>query len=236
MSNQIRGESDRLHDTSITHGTVVTDTEDPEPRKLVVVNTPGIPITEWDADPRTTVADKNPGYDPSEEVVIAAPKAEIQEAFPYYTGGVPLHLTRINQTEIDHTGYPRSRLNPIRQLPPTTLPLRDIRPSPFHVRSFDVDDNTEFIESVQEQGHPETPPLVRPVEDGFEIVNGHKRIWASHVAGLTAVPCRCAYIDDRQAAERWAREHLPGYTDEQERAAVARLREKFGDDAESIAP
>jgi ParB family chromosome partitioning protein len=236
MSNQIRGGGGPLHDTSVSHGTVVTDTEDPDPRKLVVVNTPGLSIEEWDATPGTTVADKNPGHDPGEEVVIAAPKAEIHEEFPYYTGGVPLHLSRINQTEIDHTGYPRSRLSPVRQLPPTTLPLQDVRPSPFHVRTFDAADNTEFIESIKERGRPATAPLVRPVEGGFEIINGHKRIWASHAAGLTAVPCRCAYVDDRQAAERWARAHLPGYNDEQQQAAVARIRDEFGDDADAILP
>jgi len=74
MSNQIRGGNDLLHDTPISNGTVVTDTEDPDPRKLVIVNTPGLSIEEWDATPKTTVADKNPGYDPGEGVVIASPK------------------------------------------------------------------------------------------------------------------------------------------------------------------
>ncbi|MFC6770000.1 ParB/RepB/Spo0J family partition protein [Halorubrum pallidum] len=198
------------------------------------MNTPELSIDEWDATTEKTVADKNPSYDRDEQVVVAVPKRAVQGAFPYYTGGVPLHLSRINDAGVNHIGFPTSRLEPIRHLNPVLIPLREISPSPFHSRSFSIDENREFVETIRKQGGPSKPPLVRPVHDRFEIINGHKRVWASHAAGVDAIPCRCAYVDARTAAEWWVPKHIPQYTEEQREAAVERIHDVFGDDATEI--
>lgn len=53
-------------------GSFVVDVEAAQPDRAVVIRTPDIPIAEWGVGNGRTVAHDNPGYDPSEPVVIVA--------------------------------------------------------------------------------------------------------------------------------------------------------------------
>jgi len=93
-----------------------------------------------------------------------------------------------------------------------TLPLSDIGESPLNPRShYDLSDLEDLSESIREVGILE-PLLVRPrIRDDeprepgrffpFEIVAGHRRKRAAHMAGLVEVPCLVRDLDDAQALE-----------------------------------
>lgn len=80
------------------------------------------------------------------------------------------------------------------------LPLDEL--FPFKNHPYKVIDNEEMektVESVKEFGIL-TPAIVRPKESGgYEIVSGHRRHHASHLAGLTTMPCIVRNLDDDAA-------------------------------------
>lgn len=72
---------------------------------------------------------------------------------------------------------------------------------PFEDYPFKVKDDQEMqmlVESIRENGVM-VPVMVRPVDDGFEVISGHRRIYACIEAGIKTVP---AFIRpmDRDAA------------------------------------
>ncbi len=58
----------------------------------------------------------------------------------------------------------------------------------------------DLTESIKEKGILE-PLLVRPHENGYEIIAGHRRFLAAKEAGLTEVPCIVKEVNDTEAAE-----------------------------------
>ena len=79
------------------------------------------------------------------------------------------------------------------------IPLDRLRPfldHPFKVR--DDAAMQETIESVKTYGVL-TPAIVRPVEDGYEIISGHRRCRACELAGLPDMPAIVRDIDDDTA-------------------------------------
>ncbi len=72
---------------------------------------------------------------------------------------------------------------------------------PFLDHPFKVRDDAamqETIESVKTYGVL-TPAIVRPVEDGYEIISGHRRCRACELAGLPDMPAIVRDIDDDTA-------------------------------------
>ena len=84
---------------------------------------------------------------------------------------------------------------------PVAIPVEKLRPfagHPFKVR--DDDEMNTLIESIQTQGVL-SPLIVRPIEntDEYEVISGHRRLYAAQKAGITEVPA-LIYALDRDAA------------------------------------
>ena len=71
----------------------------------------------------------------------------------------------------------------------TELPITALRP--FEEHPYKVVDNEEMaslVESIYTQGIL-TPITVRPLDNGeYEIVSGHRRLFACQKLGITAIP------------------------------------------------
>ena len=84
---------------------------------------------------------------------------------------------------------------------PVAIPVEKLRPfagHPFKVK--DDDEMNTLIESIQMQGVL-SPLIVRPIEntDEYEVISGHRRLYAAQKAGITEVPA-LIYALDRDAA------------------------------------
>ena len=84
---------------------------------------------------------------------------------------------------------------------PVAIPVEKLRPfdgHPFKVK--DDDEMNTLIESIQTQGVL-SPLIVRPIEntDEYEVISGHRRLYAAQKAGITEVPA-LIYALDRDAA------------------------------------
>ena len=82
-----------------------------------------------------------------------------------------------------------------------TVPTDTLHPFPDH--PFKVQDNEEMTEltvSIQELGVL-TPLVVRPLENGqYEVISGHRRLFACRKAGIYSVPAIVHNMDRDQAA------------------------------------
>lgn len=85
---------------------------------------------------------------------------------------------------------------------PVAIPVEKLRPfagHPFKVR--DDDEMNTLIESIQTQGVL-SPLIVRPIEntDEYEVISGHRRLYAAQKAGITEVPALIYALDRDSAA------------------------------------
>lgn len=67
---------------------------------------------------------------------------------------------------------------------------------PFKV--LDDEKMDELVESIKEKGVL-TPVLVRPIDDEFEMISGHRRMHAAMLAGLTLIPAIIRELSDDDA-------------------------------------
>lgn len=74
--------------------------------------------------------------------------------------------------------------------------LHDFKNHPYKV--IEDEDMEELIESIKENGVIE-PLEVREDKDGYEIISGHRRTFASRKAGLTEVPAFIKVLSDYEA-------------------------------------
>lgn len=84
---------------------------------------------------------------------------------------------------------------------PENLPVEKLRP--FEGHPYKVQDNEEMenlTESIRQNGIL-SPLIVRPIEntDEYEVISGHRRLYAAQKAGLETVPA-IIYAIDRDAA------------------------------------
>ncbi|MDR9390556.1 MAG: ParB/RepB/Spo0J family partition protein [Trueperaceae bacterium] len=88
------------------------------------------------------------------------------------------------------------------------VPLERLTPSPYQPRArLDEAAVAELAASVAAQGVLQ-PLLVRPTEDGYEIVAGERRFRAATRAGLSTVPVVVRDLDDRTTLEVAITENL----------------------------
>lgn len=87
------------------------------------------------------------------------------------------------------------------------LPIEQIHVSHNVRRHFDEQALTELAQSIQEFGIQE-PLIVRPVDSGFELVAGERRMRAATLAGLTTVPALVREMDASTAARLQLLENL----------------------------
>lgn len=85
---------------------------------------------------------------------------------------------------------------------PTLLKITSLRP--FEGHPYKVQDNAEMdalVESIKKNGVL-TPLIVRPVEnsDEYEVISGHRRLYAAQKAELTELPVLIRVLDRDSAA------------------------------------
>lgn len=203
-------------------GDVVVDTDDESPSEAIVVKTPNAVASSWRV-PGGTVADTNPDYPDDDPVAVVVFRDALEAEYPLYTGGMALALSQLGRDGLDYYAFPDARLRRVDRLEARELALDEINPSPYHARNFCLDGNRAYVAEIRERGKPDPIPLVRDCGGRFEVLNGHKRIWASYVAGLESIPCDVHYSRDLYAARMWARYHLHGYAPEERSIALQRI-------------
>ena len=83
-----------------------------------------------------------------------------------------------------------------------------IERNPYQPRKeFGPEALTELAASIREHGVLQ-PPLVRALDDGFQLVAGERRWLAAKKAGLTTIPCRVIDVVDKTACEVALEENL----------------------------
>ncbi len=117
------------------------------------------------------------------------------------------------------------------------LPVHEIRPSRLQPRGdVSEDDIGELAASISDRGVLQ-PILVRPVEDGYELVAGERRWRAAVVAGLQVVPAVVRHLSDQESLEVALLENLQreDLRPLEKARAYRRLHDEFGMTQEQIA-
>ena len=117
------------------------------------------------------------------------------------------------------------------------LALDAIRPNPRQPRQvFDDEALGELVHSLKEIGLLQ-PVVVRPVEDGYELVAGERRWRAARLAGFEAVPAIVRQTADDELLREALLEnlHRVQLNALEEAAAYAQLLEDFGGTQEQLA-
>ena len=122
-------------------------------------------------------------------------------------------------------------LDPASSPPPQSVAIADIQRNPYQPRRhFGETALQELAASIKAQGLMQ-PLVVRPrPAGGYELIAGERRLRASGLAGLEAVPVLIKEVTDQQALalaliENIQREDLKPL---EEAAALHQLREEFG--------
>lgn len=115
--------------------------------------------------------------------------------------------------------------------------LTEVLPNPNQPRrQFDEAPLKELADSIGEHGVLE-PLIVRPVDEGYEIVVGERRWRACQLAGLTSVPVIVRDLTEREATELALVENLQreDLNPMEEADAYRRLLDEFGLTQEEVA-
>jgi ParB family transcriptional regulator, chromosome partitioning protein len=109
------------------------------------------------------------------------------------------------------------------------LPVASIRPNPYQPRdNFDEESLGSLADSIREVGILQ-PVLVRPTEDGYELIAGERRWRAARRVGLQTIPALVRETDDNVALEEALVENLQreALNPLEEAAAYQQLIEDF---------
>lgn len=120
----------------------------------------------------------------------------------------------------------------VREIPTENIHARTDQPR----KRFEEGSLQELADSIREHGILQ-PVLVRPIEDGYEIIAGERRWRAAQLAGLSRVPVVVRDINEQQAAEISLIENIQrdDLTVVEEAQAYRRLSDQFGYTQEIIA-
>ena len=119
------------------------------------------------------VREETPGVTPEESVLLTPPPEASR--FPAPPSPAP------------EESSPSGRMRDI--------PVGAVRPNPYQPRlHLDEEEIRELAESIREVGVLQ-PLLVRPLEDGYELVAGERRLRAAKEAGLSTVPALIMEVD-----------------------------------------
>jgi len=89
------------------------------------------------------------------------------------------------------------------------IPLVQLTSSPYACGEYQEEQNQAYIADVRRRGGRRTFPTVRPVDEGYEMVDGNKTLWVCRQANLDSQACKVVDLSDWQAAVRFAEEHIP---------------------------
>lgn len=110
-----------------------------------------------------------------------------------------------------------------------SIPVAEVQPNPHQPRKhFDEETLTTLADSIRELGVLQ-PILVRPVENGYEIVAGERRFRAAKRVGLTSIPALVRDVDDTISLEQSIVENIQrsDLNPLEEAAAYQQLIEEF---------
>ena len=119
----------------------------------------------------------------------------------------------------------------------TQIPISKISPNSYQPRTrFAEDELHTLTESIRREGVL-MPILLRPKEDGYELIAGERRWRASQAAGLTEIPAVVRHVDDLQALELAIieNEQRDDLTAIESAAAYRRMIEEFGCTQQQVA-
>lgn len=232
-----------MTETTYEPGDVVIDRDDPTPNRAVVVNIPETEAHDWNVGPREcTVAEDNQDYPRDDPVVVVCFESELVQAFPWWTGWSELPFWKIKQTDAYYYSFPESRLEQVDSYGPLELPVDKLNPSPYSTREFDPTDHQELIADLR-AGDTYGTALATVTTDGFELVNGHKRVWAAEQAGLDTYPVHIHYFEPVDATRYFLEAHFTAHEDDEQdqpythaekEASVAKVRERWGQQADDF--
>jgi ParB family chromosome partitioning protein len=117
------------------------------------------------------------------------------------------------------------------------LPVSTIQPNRYQPREhFGEEQLSALADSIREVGVLQ-PVLVRPADDGYELIAGERRWRAARRAGLQAIPALIRTTDDASALEHALVEnvHRADLNALEEAAAYQQLIEDFGLTHEQVA-
>ena len=117
------------------------------------------------------------------------------------------------------------------------LPIKQIVPNAAQPRKhFDEEALTELVHSISEIGLLQ-PIVVRPTDEGYELIAGERRLRASKKAGLKTIPALVRETADDQMLRDALLEnlHRSALTPLEEAAAYQQLLEDFGCTQEELA-
>ncbi len=117
------------------------------------------------------------------------------------------------------------------------IPLQSIRPNPHQPRRlFDEDGLQELAASIAQIGVLQ-PILVRPADNGYELIAGERRWRAAGIAALEVIPAIVRTTDDMSSMEQALVEnlHRADLTPLEEAAAYHQLIEDFDFTHEQVA-
>ncbi|MGB1643577.1 MAG: ParB/RepB/Spo0J family partition protein [Ilumatobacteraceae bacterium] len=117
------------------------------------------------------------------------------------------------------------------------IPLQSIRPNPHQPRRlFDEDGLQELAASIAQIGVLQ-PILVRPADNGYELIAGERRWRAAGIAALEVIPAIVRTTDDTSSMEQALVEnlHRADLTPLEEAAAYHQLIEDFDFTHEQVA-
>ena len=117
------------------------------------------------------------------------------------------------------------------------LPTSAIKPNRFQPRGhFDEEALGALADSIREVGVLQ-PILVRPVDDGYELIAGERRWRAARRVGLQMIPALVRETDDATSLQHALVEnlHRDGLNPLEEAAAYQQLIEDFGLTHEAVA-
>lgn len=224
--------ADHQKSAPLSPGADVRDRRLPAPDNVArVIEATGVRADEFVVDELgRTVAEDNPSYPADDEVIRVVWHGHVDEFATLWPGWTGEELADVVDARSDVKAYhfPESRLVSEKDL--VDVPPADLLESPYHHREFDVDANRGYIHDVRRRGYVPSVLTVRPVDDGFELVDGHKRRWVAVEAGLDTIAAEVIDLDDEAAAQAYAEDHLPGLEGEPIRQTLAALEDGWGDD------
>lgn len=119
----------------------------------------------------------------------------------------------------------------------TQVPISKIKPNSYQPRTRFADDELAALtESIRREGVL-MPVLLRPQDDGYELIAGERRWRASQAAGLKDIPAVVRDVDDLQALELAIieNEQRDDLTAIESASAYRRLMDEFGCTQQQVA-
>jgi hypothetical protein len=93
------------------------------------------------------------------------------------------------------------------------IPVSEIRENTYNPNEMDGDNFHELVEEIRHLGRVAKPIVVRPVSDGYEIVDGAHNYRAALAVELPSVPCEVIEVDDFEAMRQTYKRNQHGTHD-----------------------